>query len=382
MNTSLVRSVTPQILALQQQSREPITVYIDSPGGNPQAAIDLVRLIRSPSQDDKTQIRIITVAVTEAYSAAADLLAFGDYALAYSHTKILFHGGRISAVTELTAERSSAWANFLRITNESSALDLAREVQLRFMLLFVSSRGSFQAVRDAAGKPKMSDLDCLFEQIYPKVSASAQKILNKARARYGRYELLVEAVLRARKKIKTNKTPAEIEAIELRAIVDFEVKQNANNPAWSFQHGIEGLTDDFLLFKTYEDVLKSDRYKRLCDQYGSFLVEDAEGKELDGIKDDNERIERWTERVSPTLKPIWAFFVALCQTLQQGEDEFLTATDAYWLGLIDEVIGEEGLVHLRFILETAEEIKAKKAAEAAASEPAALPAAGSSTTNS
>jgi len=34
-----------------------------------------------------------------------------------------------------------------------------------------------------------------------------------------------------------------------------------------------------------------------------------------------------------------AFFIALCHALQEGENE-LTAIDAYWLGLVDEVVGE------------------------------------------
>jgi hypothetical protein len=34
-----------------------------------------------------------------------------------------------------------------------------------------------------------------------------------------------------------------------------------------------------------------------------------------------------------------SFFVALCHALQEGENE-LTAIDAYWLGLVDEVVGE------------------------------------------
>jgi hypothetical protein len=57
------------------------------------------------------------------------------------------------------------------------------------------------------------------------------------------------------------------------------------------------------------------------------------------IKDEKSRTDRLVEVVSPILQPISAFFVALCHTLQEGENE-LTATDAYWLGIVDEVIGE------------------------------------------
>jgi hypothetical protein len=46
------------------------------------------------------------------------------------------------------------------------------------------------------------------------------------------------------------------------------------------------------------------------------------------------------------LGPLQAFFVAVCHALQEGENE-LTATDAYWLGLVDEVVGEQNLLSSR-----------------------------------
>lgn len=55
--------------------------------------------------------------------------------------------------------------------------------------------------------------------------------------------------------------------------------------------------------------------------------------------------------------------VALCFTFQQGEDEFLSAHDAYWLGLIDEVIGDDSLLHLRTIKERADEPSPEPPAE-------------------
>ena len=49
------------------------------------------------------------------------------------------------------------------------------------------------------------------------------------------------------------------------------------------------------------------------------------------------------------IEPLWYFVVALCRLLQQGENR-LTAVDAYWLGLVDEVVGAR-LPSLRLIAE-------------------------------
>jgi hypothetical protein len=44
------------------------------------------------------------------------------------------------------------------------------------------------------------------------------------------------------------------------------------------------------------------------------------------------------DRAYTKIEPLWAFTVALCGELNKGENE-LTPEDAWWLGLIDEVIG-------------------------------------------
>jgi phosphate/sulfate permease len=69
--------------------------------------------------------------------------------------------------------------------------------------------------------------------------------------------------------------------------------------------------------------LRSGFFKYLCSKYGSFLLSDAETKELDKA-DKAERQEKEIEKVSPLLLPVWSFFVALCHALQHGEND-LTA---------------------------------------------------------
>jgi hypothetical protein len=61
--------------------------------------------------------------------------------------------------------------------------------------------------------------------------------------------------------------------------------------------------------------------------------------EIDAIADEKAQEARILEKVQPILQPVWSFFVALCHALQEGENE-LTAIDAYWMGLVNKVIGE------------------------------------------
>ena len=69
-----------------------------------------------------------------------------------------------------------------------------------------------------------------------------------------------------------------------------------------------------------------------------------------GLTDEVERLKKLLEINKPILQPMLSFFIALCHALQEGENE-LTATDAYWLGLVDEVIGDDDLWNLRLLYE-------------------------------
>src|SRR5258708_31841635 len=76
----------------------------------------------------------------------------------------------------------------------------------------------------------------------------------------------------------------------------------------------------------------------VCDRWGNFFLTKEEQDELKAIEDTDKRQARKMEKIKPIRRPVWLFFVALCHSLQEGEHD-LKATDACWLGLIDEVIG-------------------------------------------
>ena len=73
-------ALSPRIKELRAASGDPITLYIDSPGGSSAVAEGIRFLIKAPDQDGR-RCRLITVVIGTAASAAADLLALGDYAI-------------------------------------------------------------------------------------------------------------------------------------------------------------------------------------------------------------------------------------------------------------------------------------------------------------
>jgi ClpP protease-like protein len=343
----LIDRLTPQIISLTADSSEPITVYIDSPGGSPSLMEALLRLLTVSDQDLTSGCRVITVVTNRAASAAADLLSSGDYAIAYPGSSVLYHGTRISQDAPLTTEWTSMLVDYLRESNSKYATKLARKIIDRFMFRFVSSKEHFDEIRKADPTQK-TDLDCFLEWVEGNLSPQAQVVLKSARKRYDRYLQLLNWVV---KKVKSPVKPrATFEAAQIKAIVDFELRTNKDEDEWTFsQGGINNLTDDFFLLNEYLRNFSSGFFKYLCLKYGSFLLSDAETKELEKA-DKADRQKKEIEKVSPLLLPVWSFFVALCHALQHGEND-LTARDAVWLGLVDEVLGADELPCRRLVYE-------------------------------
>lgn len=364
----LVYRLTPQILKLQNQDTAPITVYIDSPGGVTTDMQSLLRLLRVSQNVDEAN-HFITVVTSSAASAAADLLATGNYALAYRDSAVLFHGVRVSGDRILTVEETLQLAQRLKAGNESYAMQLAREAEFRAIFRFITLKDQFADMR--AANPELTDLQCLIKIVSEKLSSSAIEVLGKALKRHARYNSLLQYVATHAKHPSTYKTIAKGEAAQIKAIIDFECSQNKPNKEWSFlSEGMNRLSDDFFLFHEYIRMFQSPRFQRLCDIFEESLLTPEEEKEIEKLPKED-RPKKIAETVRPKLQPIWSFFVALCHVLQQGENQ-LTGLDAFWLGLVDEIVGVTNLPSFRLWMEHSQQI-AKDEQDKAKAEKAAAP---------
>ena len=309
----------------------------------------VLRLLKSPDQDSSASCRVITVVTGRAASAAADLLSSGDYPIAYPNSTLLYHGIRTYGQRPLTVQSTSLLAHVLRISNDYYAMELARKIEYRFVFRFLVLKSSFQSFREENPTPVLSDLDCFTGLLASRLSQTAQQVCNKAKERFGRYNALISNVMK-KEKPAAGKRIAQVEARRLKAIVDFEVSSNKKTLEWSFKDGgLSRLADDFFLLNEYLQTHTTERIKQWCKSLGKFALTEAEQLEIDAIADETLRTERMIAKVQPILQPVWSFFVALCHALQEDESE-LSATDAYWLGLVDEVLGE-ALPTLRILQE-------------------------------
>ncbi len=124
INQELAYRLIPQILSYLSESRAPITAYIDSPGGLATYMQSLLQMLQTSNQSFDPPCRLITVATSLAASAAADMLASGDYALAYPDSIIVYHGFRAPSDRPLTVEETMSLAQRLRGQKETMQWDL------------------------------------------------------------------------------------------------------------------------------------------------------------------------------------------------------------------------------------------------------------------
>jgi len=222
------------------------------------------RLLNSSDQTFSGPCQIITVVTRRAASAAADLLASGDYAIAYPRSTILYHGIR-TPLRDATAESTSMLAHILRLGNDRYAMELARKIELRFMFRFAMLKSDFSGVRAKHAPKSMTDLECFLDLVSEKLSHKAKKVFEKALERYDRYESLLGYVTRKCKPATGNERMAIVEGSRIKAIVDFELSSNKSDASWTFKDGgLERLADDFVLLNEYLETHETERLLSLA----------------------------------------------------------------------------------------------------------------------
>ena len=254
----------------------------------------------------------------------------------------------------LTVEETLQLAQRLKAGNKGYAMELARQAEFRAIFRFISLRDKFADVRAETPDDDRSDLQCFVTLVARELSVSGLDVLEKALKRHRRYKELLEHIASRCKVPAAYKSRSLAEAAQIRAILSFELKQNKPDKDWSFiNDGMNRLSDDFFLFHEYIGIFRSNRFKKLCGIFSDFLLTPEQQQEVENMPEE-EKLNKITAYARPTLEPIWSFFVALCHGLQEGENQ-LTGLDAFWLGLIDEVVGVPNLPTFRLWVEHAKQ---------------------------
>lgn len=349
---ALLDVVAPKILALKKESQEPITVYINSRGGHTDCADALVGLLQAENCEKKRPW-IITAAIGKAKSAAADLLVFGDYAIAYPRAQIHFHGVRLSELKEVTVERASTYASIIAEENAKMAIRLANASIHRAVLRYAMQKSYFDAVRKAHNKPVMTDIECFAFRIFEKLkSEKIQDVIQNAYKKCEAIQAMSAHVAKKMGKTDQDKTPQAVYDVKvLKAVLDFELKHGGKKN-WALDNdGLSTVIADYVLLRDFHTGEHNRSLLTMVNRFGRSFLYTEEIKEFEKMSGaPQEEREKWLwEKTAANVKLFWYFVVCIWRNLQEEENP-ITPSEAYWLGAVDEVVGTN-LSALRKVLE-------------------------------
>ncbi len=398
----LVKRLTPEILLLREESDLPITVGIDSPGGSLASLDMLLALLRGPNQRVKKG-EIITVVTNRAYSAAANLLAFGDYAVAMEHAKILYHDVRYSGLQDVTPDKASAAAKDLKEANEKHALKLAGRIVSRMIWNYIGLTSKFEekcnelsnVVRHLEAqlgptvRPTAGTLDVIsfMVTLYAELSQQSDNLIPQVAERLGNWVRMKQIVADAPTyRQKGSRTPGILDGA--RHLYE------ALNPAGKSRGEILPYQEDLKLLHCLTISTLAEP-KRISDRdFGATFAEvmhefaviqmmngPAHAKEAlrlmlvhqeaffgreiindEFFKKTDEEQAAILSPVRPIAQMFWYFCALLCRELFAG-DHYLTPADAQLLGLVDEVSGGGHIQSVREVYVQQLEVERKREEE-------------------
>lgn len=397
INEQLVRRLIPTILKLRQESNDPITVAINSPGGSLTSLETILGLLQGPTQFNKTG-SIVTVVTNKAYSAAANLLALGNYSVALLHSNILFHDVRFGEMEDVTPSKALNAAKSLQDENDRFALKLANQVIRRLVWVYLDLSSTLEN-----SEQEYPELYKIFKSLIPdlppaengastieivgfaatlhsKLSLSNRSLINGVMTRLGKWIHLTRLVAsyptyRAKGSRKAGlldgvrqlhlqlgmlaELPSSTEA-ELKLMITLMVAELSNSNS-SFGSTIEEATRNFNLITSMSDKNHVRSAIRMMIRHQSTFFD----LDVDMASLTEEKRKAAIQAGLPHAQLFWLFCVSLCHELFEG-DHILTPQDCQLLGLVDEVAGG-GPVESRREFEMSKEQQAELASAGKAS---------------
>lgn len=337
INYSLFKEVLPQVVGLRVESTNPITVYLDSPGGDISFADLISNLVRCPNQDGRS-CKMITVASGFVASSAADMLALGDYAIAYPFSQILYHGTRhFDEDHEITLEKIPGLAASLRANNEQYAFRLAARMFRRMVFHIIVNLKERIRPGDLIGPSELfnaKQIDGFLGILKERLKAQSS-LLNNTATKQNKFKELV-ATLRA-KDGHGGGIDASDQPGLFKHLLDVELSAN---PGKELIHLLPVVEDDYVQIRDFFFGRYVRNLTSIISNSGKTFLSPNESEQLKEVerKGKKEATMFLLNTVSPRLEPLWFFVVSLCRSLQEGEYP-MTAEEAYWCGLVDEVVG-------------------------------------------
>ena len=391
-DTELFNKHLMQIEKLITESKKPITIFIDSPGGVLNEIISLVNHLNF------NEIYFISVVPRSASSAAAVLASISDYCIVYPNATLAYHGVRVSGL-ELTKERAISLQDNLSSSNDTISNSLANKIFERFskrirhyhesfnkddVLSLIANNEPLQKLYEKSESALLCKLIAFTVKQFD-YSNDFKYIINKVVKLLTTYY----TILGQKESIKEDFWKNSILGTNYKEELKQKITEKSNEVVTNYDAQVKDelsdiplyedlptftavmlnfirLKEDYEIYTIDKDILDEismlylEIYK-LSDNHltdllsrGSIrnykflsendeVLETAIGKihrELDGelLEDEKKEIKQFIE----VVKPFYLYSLSISRTMTT-EDYHFNAEQAYALGLIDEVKGRADL---------------------------------------
>jgi hypothetical protein len=140
-------------------------------------------------------------------------------------------------------------------------------------------------------------------------------------------------------KFKRQLSEAEFEVEIFKAILKQKLKAHKKELWMLSGTGLQESNNDFTLLYDFHFGSQKRDLARLDRIFGPLFLTPAEKAEYDAQNVSDDEKTKWLcQKAEPKLQPLWYFMVSMCRLLQES-DYSLNPTEAYWMGLVDEVPG-------------------------------------------
>jgi len=332
-------SVLPSVLKCRSDSNDPITVYIHSPGGLVTIFEAIDCALRTADLDGNDCL-VITVAVGNVSSAAANLLVLGDYSYAYADSTLLFHGTRLEEV-QVTFEGARNMAAHLDNINRRVARRIMQAILPRVMFRFLQLRQKAKTKKSPHPTPEES-MAQFKAALQKRLSPKARQLVERVCTKVSNASALTEKVL-AKLEFKRPGSDAKQDARVLRALITHELRE-LKGKGWQLdESGMNRLVQDYFLLREFNVGRAHPLYYSSIMTWGPEFLNSQDASQFgqfDLPKDEQLAIKFLDQKTGHYIAHLWFFTITLSHSLSVGENS-ISSQDAYWLGLIDEVIGKK-----------------------------------------
>jgi len=339
LTLEVASKLTEKIERLRKLSSKEIVIRIRSGGGQVKAFHKLEKII-NPGKPGGKHCRFITIG-THASSAAAYLLVIGHLAYADPQTQLCFHGVRLDRFERQrrSLKREQVLAIGLRMDHENRAIanKMAQKVSFRLAarLCQLRERRLFKPDSNRAAKFFQKFSKAIGDEL---ASASTKNLLQRTVDRFISLHA-VSGHFPKGKPARIDRQLARKEARLFTAVIEREVRAH-RKIAWTMKPAAAAeIMLDFLLARDFIRGRHSGLIDKLAKHHGEGLL--TKSQEIRYRRLQGHTPARARRYLAVAARPVafglWCFALALCHGLLSGEFT-LSACEAYWLGLIDEVL--------------------------------------------